>query len=77
MDLARNGMVVFGISHLDGSCQHTVTKEGKDMYHGHMVELEKSIEFRRDQLNIREKELMELITEICFAKKNEKELSIV
>ena len=77
MDLARNGFIVFAISHLDGSCQHTMTKDGKDCYHGPMVDLEKSIEFRRDQLNIREKEVIELITEVCFAKKKGKEVSIV
>jgi len=42
-----------------------------------MLELEKSIEFRRDQLTVREKELMELITEVCYPKKNDKELGIV
>ena len=39
MDLARSGYIVFGIFHLDGTCQHAVTKEGKDIYHGTLVDL--------------------------------------
>ena len=33
-DLAKNGYIVFSLNHLDGSCLHTVDKDGKDKYHG-------------------------------------------
>jgi len=64
-DLARHGYMVFAICHQDGSCLHTVNAKGKDMYHGPWKDLE-ILELRKQQLPIREHELLALIDEVIF-----------
>lgn len=65
--LATYGYIVFGICHQDESCLHTVTKEGKDIYHGpRNYDIEERLTKKSQELKIREQELTALIDEVCF-----------
>ena len=65
--IASYGFIVFGICHQDESCLHTVTREGRDIYHGpRNYDIEEKKEKKAQELKIREKEFMTLIEELCF-----------
>jgi len=53
--LASYGYLVFGIFHQDGSCMHTVTRDGKDLYHGpRNYNIEDQYDKKSKELKIRE-----------------------
>ncbi len=67
IDFVSHGFIVFAICHLDNSCLYTITRDGKDMYHGPRTSkyLDNNWNLRSEQLKIRENEISELIDEIC------------
>ncbi len=63
-DLASHGYLVFSMDHRDESSNFTVTKDGQELYYSN-AKTAYDLEYRRSQLEIRERETVALIEEIC------------
>lgn len=62
-DLASHGYIVFSIDHRDASSNYTETRDGQGLYYNNMNDSH-DMEYRSNQLRIREQELMGLIDDI-------------